>query len=117
VVLARVGHGRADGWPARGRLLCVGEVVAPAVLRAWVTDAMAHELAAVYSDQVVYPQRVMVDRPKHDERLFPAWPTPVLVISCAASSCSQTAGTGHNRNAPADVNDELLAFLRHEQHP
>jgi hypothetical protein len=83
---ARRGSARLSGTvPARpagrGRLVLVDDLLVPAALRFLVTGDVARELAAVYGDQVVYPERLMVDRPDDDQRLFPGWPTPVLVIS------------------------------------
>jgi hypothetical protein len=52
-----------------------------AALRSVITADVADELAEIYSDEPVFPRRIEIDRPDSDGRLFPEWPTPVLVIS------------------------------------
>jgi hypothetical protein len=59
----------------------VNDVVLPPELRSTLTAAVAHELAEVYTDQVVFPDEVVIDRPEDPDRQFPGWPDPVLVIA------------------------------------
>lgn len=67
--------------PDSGRMCLVADVEVPSALRSLLTSEVARELASTYGDQVVFPDRVNVDRPDDAERLFPTWPTSVLVIS------------------------------------
>ncbi|GIH09742.1 hypothetical protein Rhe02_78090 [Rhizocola hellebori] len=53
----------------------------PAVLRSLITTPVAHELAKTYTDQVVFPEKLVIDRPDDPHRRFPGWPTAVLVIA------------------------------------
>ena len=55
-------------------------MVVPENLRL-VTSEVARELASTFDDQVVFPDRIVVDRPGDPNRRFPDWPTPVLLIS------------------------------------
>jgi hypothetical protein len=57
------------------------DAMVPAVLADALTGQVADEVAGVFGDQVVFPQRILVDDPRDEQRLFPGWPTPVLVIS------------------------------------
>lgn len=59
----------------------VQDTKVPAVLADVLTASVANEIAAVFGDQVVFPDRVLVDDPGDEQRLFPGWPAPVLVIS------------------------------------
>jgi hypothetical protein len=52
-----------------------------AALRSVITADVADELAEAYSDQPVFPRRIEIDRPDSGSRLFPGWPTAVLLIS------------------------------------
>jgi hypothetical protein len=62
-------------WPS------VDEAELVAALHGVITAEVADELAEVYSDEPVFPRRIAIDRPDRDGRLFPGWPTPVLLIS------------------------------------
>jgi hypothetical protein len=55
--------------------------VVPESLRSLVTSDVARELASTFGDQTVFPDRIVVDRPSDPDRMFPGWPTPVLLIS------------------------------------
>ncbi|MEU8074811.1 hypothetical protein AB0B31_05125 [Catellatospora citrea] len=57
------------------------DVAVPASLRTLLTAAVARELASAYSDEVVFPDRIVVDHPGDPDSGFPEWPAPVLVIS------------------------------------
>jgi hypothetical protein len=57
------------------------DAMVPAVLAEALTASVTDELAAVFGDQVVFPHRTLVDDPGDEQRLFPGWPTPVLVVS------------------------------------
>ncbi|MBG0568707.1 hypothetical protein [Actinoplanes aureus] len=46
-----------------------------------VTDDVAREIAKPYTDQVIFPERVLIDRPESADRRFPGWPGAVLVIA------------------------------------
>jgi hypothetical protein len=59
----------------------VQDTMVPAVLAEALTASVADELAAVFGDRVVFPYRALVDGPRDEQRLFPSWPTPVLVVS------------------------------------
>lgn len=59
----------------------VQDAIVPAVLAEALIAAVADELGAVFGDQVVFPQRILVEDPDDSPRCFPGWPTPVLVIS------------------------------------
>jgi hypothetical protein len=59
----------------------VNDVLVPDELKVTLTSAVARELAEAYDDQVVYPDRVVIDRPEDPDRHFPGWPGPVLVIA------------------------------------
>jgi hypothetical protein len=50
-------------------------------LRTVITATVADELAETYDDVPVFPRRVVIDRPAEEDRRFPGWPTPVLVVS------------------------------------
>ncbi len=57
------------------------ETRVPPSLSSLITAGVARELAGVYGDQVVFPQRVIVDRPQDEDRRFPGWPAPVVVLA------------------------------------
>jgi hypothetical protein len=59
----------------------VEDVVVPAVLADTLTAGTAEEIAALYGDQVVFPQQIIVDDTDDSHRSFPGWPTRVLVIA------------------------------------
>ncbi|HZM75383.1 MAG TPA: hypothetical protein VFC19_06635 [Candidatus Limnocylindrales bacterium] len=52
----------------------------PLAVSGRLTPDVAREIAAVYQDRAVYPDRIVVDTPDDLDRLFPRWPTPVLHI-------------------------------------
>ena len=52
----------------------------PLAVSGRLTPDLAREVAAVYQDKVVYPDRIVVDTPEDLDRLFPRWPGPVLHI-------------------------------------
>jgi hypothetical protein len=60
-------------------------VVVPAAVERLLTADVAVEIAEVFTDTPVYPQRIVVDRPQTERpgpaRRFPGWPGPVLVMS------------------------------------
>ncbi|MEU8001392.1 SET domain-containing protein [Catellatospora sp. NPDC049111] len=58
-----------------------GHLSIPEPLRALITTTAAAELARVHNDQVVFPHRLVIDSPEDEDRRFPGWPTPVLVIA------------------------------------
>jgi hypothetical protein len=60
----------------------------PAAVARLLTADVAVEIARVFGDQPVYPQRIVVDYPDRasparpgSQRRFPGWPGPVLVLS------------------------------------
>lgn len=53
----------------------------PHAVRSLVTDEVAREIAQPYSDQVFFPERVLIDGPDSTDRRFPGWPGRVLVIA------------------------------------
>jgi hypothetical protein len=60
----------------------------PIAVEALLTADVAAEIARTFGDQLVYPQRIVVDRPAGPSpaspgfsRRFPGWPGPVLVLS------------------------------------
>jgi hypothetical protein len=55
--------------------------IVPASVRSLMTAEVARELAIPYTDQVIFPDRVLIDRPESADRWFPGWAGPVLVIS------------------------------------
>jgi hypothetical protein len=59
----------------------VKDVVIPAEVSSALTATVARELAEAYDDQVVYPDRIVVDRPEEPDRCFPGWLGEVLVIA------------------------------------
>ena len=59
----------------------VDGVVVPESLRLLITAEVARELASTFGDQMMFPDRIVVDRPGDLDRMFPDWPTPVLLIS------------------------------------
>jgi hypothetical protein len=69
---------------------------------------VARELAAVYDDQVIYPENLTVDRPDDDQRLFPGWPTPVLVISIENQGVCAWGVPLDDPKPPVLVGGELL---------
>jgi hypothetical protein len=80
----------------------------PRAMRSLLTREVAAELAVVYGDQLVFPDRTVVDRPGDDERLFPGWPTPVLVISIENQGvCAWGVPLGDS-DPPVLVGGELL---------
>lgn len=68
--------------PGQRRGSSVGQdAMVPAILADALTADVADEVGAVFGDEVVFPRRLVVDDPQDEQRLFPGWPTPVLVIS------------------------------------
>lgn len=59
----------------------MNEVELVEALRNVITVEVSDELAQVYLDEPAFPRRIEIDRPDSDERLFPGWPSPVLLIS------------------------------------
>jgi hypothetical protein len=53
----------------------------PDLVRRTLTADVVRELAVAFDDQVVFPERVLVDEVGVPDRRFPGWPGPVLVIS------------------------------------
>jgi hypothetical protein len=60
----------------------------PAAVERLLTADVAEEIALPFGDQIVYPQRIVVDCPAGSpparpgfSRRFPGWPGPVLVLS------------------------------------
>jgi len=49
--------------------------------RQTLTEAVAAEISVAYTDNVVFPLRVEIDRAGSAERQFPGWPDDVLVIA------------------------------------
>jgi hypothetical protein len=58
----------------------VDDVVVAESLRLLVTSEVARELASTFGDQVVFPDRIVIDRPGAPDRRFPGWPTSVLLL-------------------------------------
>jgi hypothetical protein len=63
-------------------------VEVPAAVERLLTADVAREIAETFGDQLVYPQRIVVDSPAGpslrwpgSSRRFPGWPGPVLVLS------------------------------------
>lgn len=56
-------------------------VDAPEAVSATLSPEVAHEIARAYDDQVVFPDRILVDEVGSPDRLFPGTPQPVLVIA------------------------------------
>jgi hypothetical protein len=56
-------------------------VEVPLAVRRFLTPDVAHEIAQAFGDQMVYPERIVVDRPGDIWRRFPGWPEPVLVLA------------------------------------
>jgi hypothetical protein len=54
---------------------------APDSVRSLITAKAAREIAVPYTDQVIFPDRVLIDLPESPNRRFPGWAGPVLVIS------------------------------------
>jgi hypothetical protein len=57
------------------------EVALPARVVEQLTTEIAHAAADAFTDQVVFPHRVVVDRVDEPDRLFPGWDTSVLVLA------------------------------------
>jgi hypothetical protein len=53
----------------------------PESVRSVITAEVAREIGAAYTDQVVFPDRVLIDGQEPADRRFPGWAGPVLVIS------------------------------------
>jgi hypothetical protein len=67
-----------------GRLCYTPFVNLPAVpesVRSAVSADVAREIAMAYTDQVIFPDMVVIDLPEASNRRFPGWVGPVLVIS------------------------------------
>jgi hypothetical protein len=85
----------------------VNDVVIPAELSVTLSATVARELAQTYDDQVVYPDRVVVDRPEDPDRQFPGWPGEVLVITFENQGvCAWGVPLGHS-HPPVLVGGEL----------
>ena len=57
------------------------DVRIPAVVTDLITAPVAREIAEPYQDEVVFPDEIVVDDPEDDDRMFPDWPAPVLVLA------------------------------------
>jgi hypothetical protein len=87
-------------------------VAVPAAVERLLTADVAAEIAVVFTDNPVYPERVVVDRPESARpglgRRFPGWPGPVLVLSDENQGvCSWGAPLDGGRTAVL-VGGELL---------
>ena len=51
----------------------MNDAIVPAVLADTLTASVADEIAAVYGDQVVFPQQIIVDNTDDARRCFPGW--------------------------------------------
>jgi hypothetical protein len=88
--------------------------VAAAVERLLTAD-VAQEIAQTFGDQLVYPQRILVDSPAAPSLSwpgpsprFPGWPWPVLVVSDENQGvCSWGVPLGGS-SAPVLVGGDLL---------
>jgi hypothetical protein len=90
----------------------VNEGVPTAVERLLTADVAA-EIATAFSDQPVYPERIVVDSPTPAgpglERWFPGWPGPVLVLSVENQGvCAWGVPLGGDDDCPVLVGGELL---------
>ena len=98
-----------------GRLLKVSPVNhgVPAAVECLLTADVAAEIAAAFSDQPVYPERIVVDGPASTGsglgRRFPGWPGPVLVLSVENQGvCSWGVPLDGDDHCPVLVGGELL---------
>lgn len=81
----------------------------PAALARFTVE-LADELALPYADQVVYPRRIVVDRPGTVNRYFPCWPVPVLVIAVENQGvCAWGVPLDGEDNPPVLVGGDLGA--------
>ncbi|MGH3125284.1 MAG: hypothetical protein ACRDOI_46865 [Trebonia sp.] len=97
---------RSCGWPK------ARDALPAAVERLLAADAAA-EIAAAFSDQAVYPERIVVDGPASARpglgRRFPGWPGPVLVLSVENRGvCSWGVPLDGDDDCPVLVGGELL---------
>jgi hypothetical protein len=72
----------------------------PESVRSSLTAEVAREIATAYTDQVIFPDNVVIDLPEADNRRFPGWPGPVLVI-CVENQgvCAWGVPLGHQNPA------------------
>src|SRR4051794_13230974 len=74
------------------------------------TREIAAQTAAVFSDQPVFPDKIVVDRPDDAERRFPGYPSPVLLLSDENQGvCSWGVPIGQDRLpvlVGGDISDE-----------
>jgi hypothetical protein len=87
-------------------------VAVPPVVERLLTADVAVEIAEVFTDNVIYPDRIVVDGPASGRpglgRRFPGWPGPVLVLSDENQGvCSWGVPLGEGR-CPVLVGGELL---------
>ena len=85
----------------------------PAAVERPPTADVAAEIAAAFSDQPVYPERIAVDGPAPagpgPGRRFPGWPVPVLVLSVENQGvCSRGVPPGGDGRCPVLAGGELL---------
>jgi hypothetical protein len=87
-------------------------VAVPAAVERLLTADVAAEIAAVFTDNPIYPERIVVDGPESARpglgRRFPGWPGPVLVLSDENQGvCSWGVPLDGDRS-PVLVGGELL---------
>jgi hypothetical protein len=87
-------------------------VAVPPVVERLLTADVAVEIAEVFTDNVIYPDRIVVDGPASGRpgpgRRFPGWPGPVRVLSDENQGvCSWGVPLGGGR-CPVLVGGELL---------
>jgi len=85
----------------------------PAAVERLLTADVAAEIATAFSDQPVYPERIMMDGPASTRpglgRWFPGWPGPVLVLSVENQGmCAWGVPLGGDDHCPVLVGGELL---------
>lgn len=87
----------------------------PAVVERLLTADVAEEIARAFGDQVVYPQRILVDsqaepslRWPGPSRRFPGWPGPVLVLSDENQGVCSWGVPVHGGSSEVLVGGDLL---------
>ena len=87
-------------------------VTVPPVVEHLLTAAVAVEIAEVFTDGLVYPERIAVDSPASRRpgrgRRFPGWPGPVLVLSDENQGVCSWGVPLDDGSSPVLVGGELL---------
>ena len=87
-------------------------VTVPPVVEHLLTAAVAVEIAEVFTDGLVYPERIVVDSPASRRpgqgRRFPGWPGPVLVLSDENQGVCSWGVPLDDGSSPVLVGGELL---------